>query len=105
MAVEVGDAPNEKPVDRFGELNAEANRGDLSGCCQLEPNVMEVGPLEELTEVVSDEEVKELRPKLLPELKSLGAEIEEENRELPIPKEDGCVLTRDPLSVPKRGAD
>ena len=55
-----------------GELNAEANRGDLLGCSQLEPNVMEVGPLEEITEVISDEDVEELRPKLLPELKSLG---------------------------------
>ena len=89
-----------------GELNVEANSGDLLGCCQIEPNVMEVGPLEELTEVISDKEVEELRPQLLPEMKrSLGAEIEEENKELPVAKEDGCVLTRDPLSVPKRGAD
>lgn len=79
-ATEAFDVPKENP-DEDDVLNVEPN-GDLLGC-QLDPNRVELVPLLEVTELTAEEEAEVLSPKVVPELKTLVAGLEEGNKELP----------------------
>lgn len=85
-AVEMADAPKEKPVED-DELNVEPN-GELLGCHVEEPNKPVLVPPLELLELAAEDEAEAPSPKVEPELKIFVAGLEEENNEPPEEKDE-----------------